>query len=263
MAEATSLRRGVDLLTALGTDDAVAAGGYGVNRLAELTGQDKGNVSRMLRVLAETGLVERDPRTRSFRLGWRLYAIAARSGHQRLLQLAPAHLRHLVEQSGERSHLSVLQGHDVLTVLTQSTPRAVQTAGWVGRPVPACCTSSGRALLLDHDLVALRQLFEGVVFSTGNAGPADVDALHERIVASRAHGYAITDEEFEAGLVAVAAPVRDYSGAIVAALNVSAPKFRLGDRLPETAEAIRASAERLSTQLGWTAPVAAEPQTIS
>jgi DNA-binding IclR family transcriptional regulator len=53
--------------------------------------------------------------------------------------------------------------------------------------------------------------------------------LHESIVAARAQGYALVDEEF--GLVSVAAPVRDFKGQLVAALRVSAPKFHLGERL--------------------------------
>lgn len=222
-----------------------------MSRLAEVTGLDKGQVSRMLRVLAETGLVERDPETRSYRLGWGLYALAARTGHTRLLSLAPNTLARLVREFGERSHLSVLQGHEVMTVLTEAQPHAVQTAGWIGRPVPACCTSSGRALLLDHDLPALLELFEGVALPRGNAGPHDVHALHERIVEARHRGYAVNDEEFEAGLVAAAAPVRNHRGAIVAALNISAPKFRLGDRLPQAAAAVKVAADHLSTQLGW------------
>src|SRR6185312_7758622 len=67
-------------------------------------------------------------------------------------------LADLVERLGERANLSVLRGTEVLTVYSQAAPRTVQTVGWVGRTVPAYCTSSGRALLTDcdhDDLVAL------------------------------------------------------------------------------------------------------------
>jgi IclR family transcriptional regulator, KDG regulon repressor len=63
----------------------------------------------------------------------------------------------------------------------------------------------------------------------------------------------VVDEEFEAGLVGVAAPVRDFRGRIVAALNVSAPRFRLGRRLDAAGREVRAAADALSERLGWNA----------
>ena len=62
---------------------------------------------------------------------------------------------------------------------------------------------------------------------------------------------ALVDEEFEPGLVAVAAPVRDFRGRVVAALNVSGPKFRLADRLEEAGHAVADAAGRMSELLGW------------
>ena len=60
----------------------------------------------------------------------------------------------------------------------------------------------------------------------------------------------MVDGEFEAGLVGAAAPVRDFRGHIVAALNISGPKFRLGERLDQAGAAVRLAAQELSTQLG-------------
>ena len=252
MADASSFRRGLALFTALGDDEVIAAGGIGVNRLSEQLGMDKGQVSRMLRVLDDVGLVERDPQTRTYRLGWGLFAMAARAGDRRLLELAPPVLLALVERTRERSHLAVLRGHEVVTVQTESpAARAVMTAGWIGRTIPVHSSSAGRALVLDHDLEELEVLLEGEPFGTsGHGGPTSVRQLYERIVVARRVGYAVVDEEFEVGLIGVAAPVRDYRGRIVASLNISAPKFRLDDRLPEVAAAVTAAADGLSRQLG-------------
>jgi DNA-binding IclR family transcriptional regulator len=248
---ATSLRRGLELLLALGGDDAVRAGGLGVVRLAEIVASDKSRVSRTLRTLGEYGLVERDEATLAYRLGWRLYALAARAADARLLDAAPPLLRRLVAEQGERVHLSVLDGPDVLTVLSEAPGHAVQAAGWIGRTVPAASTSAGRALLLDHDRASLRSVVgDGPFAGRGPNVPPDVDAVHARIVAARARGWVAADEEFEVGLVAVAAPVRDVSGRIVAAVNLSAPKFRLGDALEAAGEATKRVADELSSRLG-------------
>ena len=117
--------------------------------------------------------------------------------------------------------------------------------------VPVHCTSSGRVLLLDHDRPALTELLGvGRLPPAGPNAPADVPELERRIRRARQVGYAVADEESEPGLVAVAAPIRDFTGQVVASVNISAPKFRLGTRLHATGERVRATAEQLSGALG-------------
>lgn len=224
----------------------------GVTGVAELVGREKSQVSRSLKVLAEYGFVERDRASRGYRLGWRLFALAARAGDGRLLAAATPLLRRLVSGLGETAHLSVLQGASVLTVLSESPSHAVQAAGWIGRTVPVHCTSSGRALLFDHGREQLEALLGGAGLpAAGAAAPKDVATLLDRIGVARDDGYALVDEEFEPGLVAVAAPVRGRGGEIVAAVNVSAPKFRFGGELRAAGKTIRQAAAHLSSELGW------------
>jgi DNA-binding IclR family transcriptional regulator len=140
----------------------------------------------------------------------------------------------------------------VLTVLSESSPHLIQAAGWVGRTVPAYGASAGQALLLDHTRDELRALFGTKPLpQLGPRTPRTADELYERIETARTRGYALVDEEFEPGLVAAAAPVRDFRGRIVGALNMSAPKFRVGDRLEEAGEVVSEGAGRLSSVLGW------------
>jgi IclR family transcriptional regulator, KDG regulon repressor len=253
----TSLRRGLAILFVLGGDEAVGRGGLGVTRIAELVGGEKSQVSRALKVLAEHGLVEREPDTLAYRLSRRLFALAARAADERLLDEARPVLRRLVDELEERAHLSVLQGADVLTLRSESPPHAVQAAGWVGRIVPVHCTSAGRALLCDHTRDDLASLLAGVeLASAGPNAPRDADELYDRVAAARTRGYAVVDEELEPGLVAVAAPVRGFDGRIVAAVNVSAPKFRFGRRLRAAGEAVKAAADELSGALAGRAECA-------
>src|SRR5680860_1175532 len=79
-ARVDNVSRAAAALVALGSPESVEGHGLGVVRLAQLTGGDKGQVSRLLTTLAEQGLVERDADTRSYRLGWQLFALAARAG---------------------------------------------------------------------------------------------------------------------------------------------------------------------------------------
>ena len=247
-----NLRKELAILIVLGREEAIENGGLGVVRIAELIGREKSQVSRTLKTLAESGFVDRDQSTLHYRLGWRFFALAARAGEQRLLSVAPPLLERLVENLGETAHLSVLLGTEVLTVLSESPTHAVKADGWAGRTVPIYCTSSGRVLLFDHDLEALSNLLSGVEFRGLRPGTVrNVEELHETLEAARSLGYALVDEEFEFGLVGAAAPVRDFKGRLVAALNVSAPKFRLGERLETAGEEVRRVADELSALLGW------------
>lgn len=246
----TSIRRGIEVLLSLGSDAAVEQGGMGVTGISELLGREKSQVSRALKALAEYGLVERNRDALTYRLGWRIYALAQLAGEPRILEEAAPRLRRLAAETQERAHFSVLQGAEVLTLLSESPGRALEAVGWVGRVTPAYCTSAGRALLLDHDREALELLFREVELRpvAPHTSP-DVATLVTRVTEARAAGVALSDEEFEAGLVAAAAPVRDASGTIVGALNVSAPKFRIAGSEAAVVEAVRASAADLTAAL--------------
>jgi DNA-binding IclR family transcriptional regulator len=184
-----------------------------------------------------------------------MYALASVAGERRLLDLAAPVLDKLVTSFGERAFLSVRQGAESTTILSQSAPHSVQSVGWIGRTVPVYCTSVGQALLFDHDRAAVERLLGGTSFERLAPNTAtNVRDFVKRLEHSVARGYAVVDEELEAGLVAVGAPVRDARGRIVAAVNVSGPKFRLGDRLDEVGRALVEACAGLGTELAGAPP---------
>jgi DNA-binding IclR family transcriptional regulator len=228
------LSRGLAVLIALSAPD-VSRDGLGVLQLTESVDGDKSQLSRVLATLAEQGFVERDPDTLAYRLGWRVFAMATSVAEDRLLMLAPAILRRLVSELGESAHLSVRQDAGVLTLLSESPSSTLHAPGRVGGLAPLATTSAGRVLvsdLADDELAAL--------------GLADAA---EAIGQARRDGYAIVREEFEPGLVAAAVPIRDASGRVIAALNVSAPRFRFDDRLEAASQLLVEVAAELSTEL--------------
>lgn len=244
VAAGATLGRALDILDVLGGDEAAANGGLGVVRIADLLGREKSQVSRALKTLSARGFVDRDPETREYRLGWRIYGLAAHAGRSRLTVNAPSLLRELVASLGETAHLSVLEGAQVLTLLSVPSPRVLQARDWSGLRVPAHCTSAGRALLIDEDREGLATRF------SGTRTRRELDDLQRHLGRARELGYAVVDGEFEPGLVGVAAPVRDFRGIIVAALNVSGPGFRFGDRVEEAGPAVRRAGNELSDRLG-------------
>ena len=250
------LRRDVEILDLLA--DPQTRTGLGVSRIAEVLGREKSQISRALKSLEAEGMVERDPQTLEYRLGWRIYAFAARTLESRLVVAAAPYLRRLVAALNETTHLCVLRGSAVLTLLSVSPSHAFRALGWEGVSVPAPLTSAGRVLVSDWTPQALRAWL---------AEPADlhpgprprvhtIDDLLREIASIRKRGYAAVDEEFEEGVVGVSAPVRDFRGLIVAAINVSAPKGRLGGRLDEAGRLALAIARELAAEFGHRGPTA-------
>lgn len=248
--ESTSLSRAIAILNALGSPEATTDGGIGVTQIARMIAREKSQVSRTLKALADAGFVVRDPETLRYRLGWRIFTLAANAADQHLRDLAPQVLRHIVARVREAAHLSVLDGRGVLTLMSESPSWAIQATPWIGRLAPLYCTSAGRALLLDHSDAEVRALLDGVDFTVKEPNaPRDIDEVLARLHEARARGYVVVDEEFEPGHVAVAAPVRDFRGRVSAALNISAPKFRLGGQLHAAGHEVLAAANYLSRAL--------------
>jgi IclR family KDG regulon transcriptional repressor len=248
----TSIRRGIEVLLSLGTEESLAAGGLGVTRIGELLDREKSQVSRALKALSEYGLVERNPDS-TYRLGWRFYVLAELSGERRLLDAAIPIMRRLAHSLSERVHLSVLQGTGTLTVHSESAWRSVEAVGWTGRTTPVYCTSAGRALILDWDDAEITQVFSAVEFV--GLGPRTVTTpkqLTKRIAEGRKRGFVVVDEEFEPDLIAVAVPIRDGRHQIVAALNVSAPRYRFLQRVEEAAAGLLEASAELERELSGT-----------
>jgi DNA-binding IclR family transcriptional regulator len=243
----STLGRFLEIVEALDRAEARAESGLGVVRIAQLVGREKSQVSRALRTLAEAGFVERDRDTLRYRVGWRLVALGLRGRDTSLVGAAPPALAELVATTGETAYVAVLAGSQVLTLATESPPHhTVVAASWVGRTVPAWCSAAGRSLLADDDSAELESRVGRTFGGAGPNAPRDVAELARRIEADRARGYAAAEEELEPGHAAVAAPVRDSSGRIVAAIIVSGPAFRLSPRLAEAGEAVRRAADDVS-----------------
>jgi IclR family KDG regulon transcriptional repressor len=197
--------------------------GLCVADVARMLGREKSVVSRQLKSLLETGLVSRDESGR-YELSWRLFALAMRAGDQRLTKLAAPLMLRLTEAVRERTYLTVLSDGEVLTVHSESSRRSIEAVNWVGRTIPVNRSSSGMALLLDHDddhiIDIVRRGEDGVPAREAREFLAQVHAARER-------GYTVANRVFDRELLGIGAPVRDFSGQVKAAVNISGPAFRI------------------------------------
>lgn len=251
--ERSRLAGDVELLELLADAEAAGEAGLGVGALAELAGRDKSQVSRALARLAVAGLAERDPVTRRYRVGWSILSLAGRASGGRVVAATREPMRSLSAALGETVHLCVIDGADLITLRSEAPDHGYRATGWVGTRVPAHATSAGRALLLDADPDELGARFGPGPYPAAGPRPRvrDLATLAGAIAEARVHGWAAVDEELAAGVAGVSAPIRDFRGTIVAALNVSAPAERLRPHLADAGERTRAAANDASRALGW------------
>ena len=192
-------------------------------------------MSRGLRALQAAGLLDRDGATLGFRVGPRLLRSPRRRrpGAATRRTAPPGDAR---PPRGERAQLVVRHGAETRVVASVSPDAALQAAGGVGRVAPATATAAGRALLLDDGAAAFAEAF----------GRSRAGALKADLERARSLGYVRVDDEPETGLTGLAVPVRDEGGAIVAALEVSAPTSRLAPSVDEAAALLREAAAALA-----------------
>ena len=225
----------------------------GVSELGRRLNVHKATASRLLVTLARHGLVEQNPFTSRYRLGVSLVHLAAASSARMdiVRQVRPV-LEDVSERAKESAGLAILERGTVIFIDEVAAPWSVGVS-WVGRRAPFHCTSSGQVLLAwaQDRLVerVLRKPLERFTDLTITE-PAALRAELERV---RTRGYARSVEEMEKGLVAVAAPVRQADGTVVAAMSLSGPIFRFRPQeVPRTGAVVAEAADQASRRLGFT-----------
>ena len=229
------------------------AGELGVTELAKRLGVHKATASRLAATLADHGLVERDPVTDKYRLGFGLVHLAgAAMAGLDLVSTSRPILEDLAEKTHETVNLGVLSGDGLVCIDQVAGARSIVSVSWVGRRTPLHCTSNGKVLLAYlTDSERERLLAEPLERSTPST-VTDPAKLMAQLREIRTRGYGQTREELEEGLNAVAAPVWRADGEVVAALSVSGPAFRMRPvDLPRVGRQTIECADAISRRLGY------------
>jgi DNA-binding IclR family transcriptional regulator len=246
-----SVDRAVAILEILARD-----GEAGVTEVARELGVHKSTASRLLAALDRRELVAQDTSRGKFRLGVGLLRLAGAAGRGLdLVQESRPVCRALTQEVGETVNLAILSGRDALYLDQVAGPAALSPHNWAGQRIPLHATSDGKVLLAYLPETELAEcLAPPLARFTSRTVTAAAD--FGRLLAEvRRQGYATAVEELEAGLTAVAAPVRNAEGTVVASISASGPSFRIPpDRIPALAGAVRRAAAEVSRRLGWTDP---------
>lgn len=217
-----SLERGLGVMEILAAHPA----GLTLTETAEKAGLTRAGARRFLLTLVATGYATQTGRV--FALSPRLLSVA-RTWLQgtSLWAFAEPFMRQTAAALQESCSATILSGEDVVYVARAAGPRIVSLELHVGSHLPAYCTAMGRVLLSGLKSEEVDAFLARISLAPKtDKSLTDPERIAGAVEKARRDGYAIVDEELEIGLRSIAVPVRDHSGAIVAAINVSTQSAR-------------------------------------
>lgn len=225
----------------------------GVSDVSRALGLKKATTHRLLASLLRRGMVAQDPNSRRYRLGIKLWELGSLATSQvDWVDRVKPYLQHLTDVSGETTHLAVLNDGQVLYVDKVESSRSFRMPSQVGRRLPVHCTGVGKALVA----FLPDEVLKGIVARRGLPKMTahtitELSALRRELAEVRDNGYAIDNEEIDDGLTCIAAPIRDHTSHVVAAISLAGPTSRLKpETIPTRAAQAVQAANEVSLALG-------------
>lgn len=246
-----SLQRAFDLLEAfpaIGPE-------IGLSTMAKYVGLNKSTTYRLLSTLESRGYIERSPYDRSYRLGVRIFELGAYYQNQiNVRRMAIPILTSLVEETHETAFLCIREEDEALCIERLEAEQEIQIfALRIGGRLPLHSGAAPRVLLSgleksEIEAYAKRTKLQSLTPKTISR----VEDLFADVEKTRHQGYALSDEDVTLGMAAIGAPVRDYSGNIVAAISISGLLRSFdGPRRRSLAECVIKAADKISKHMGY------------
>lgn len=222
----------------------------GLTELAHRTGVDKATAHRVLRTLVGHGYVVQDPDSSKYRLGFRCWDLGLAAVSDRNLQtVAPRILTRLASDTGESAHVAVYSDRGVAYTNSVESPQPMRATTRVGDYAPAHCVATGKVMLAEQPDAHVGAYLSKVLRRITPNTVTDPARLGAELIKIRAQGFAVSREEWRAGICGLAAPIRDHTGRVIAAIGVSCPmsRFDAGKMAPK----VLAAARDASVELGY------------
>ena len=234
-----------------------------LTQIAEAIQMSKTTVHRLLATLESKRFITRDKVTGYYRLGFRFIEMASLVLQDvDLHRWARPYLKTLSEECGETVDLSILDGSHVMYLDVIESPQRVKLAAAIGQRLPAFFTASGKAILAFIPEEQVRNIIQqNIEDHTDRMSVSVSEALADlKLTAER--GYAISEQEYEEDINAVAAPIFDVNGQPIASIAIVGPSFRFTkDRLPALGESICNMTKVIAEEVGLVALSAIVTQT--
>lgn len=226
----------------------------GTSDIARKLGVHRSTASRLLTTLEARDVVEQVSDRGAYRLGLGLlrmaYPVSTRFDLARDGQVV---CDALAEATQETSNVAILDGGYAVTITQSAGQRMVGVAGqYVGQRAPLHATSTGKLLLAYVSGRAWDQLSEGSLERFTPATRTNFDELAEELEEIRQRGWSSAVGEWEEGINALAIPVWDATGELVAAVSVTAPDFRMPEAgFEQFLSSLRIAGKDFEARLGF------------
>lgn len=225
-----------------------------LSEIAKRVGLPASTTHRILATLREEGMLEQDGSRELYRLGLKIFEMGSVVlANMALHREALPFIEELARETGETVHLGVLNGPEVVSIEKMDSPHGLATIITIGKGAPLHCTGVGKALLAFQPETIVNHICRMGLARHTPQTITDPASLRQDLAKVRALGYAIDDMEMHPDVRCVAAPIRDYTGNVIASLSISGPASRIQkDAIPSLAEKVRKVAAKLSARLGHT-----------
>jgi DNA-binding IclR family transcriptional regulator len=205
--------------------------GLGITELSNRMELAKSTVHRLLSSLKNQGFVRQDPLSERYLLGLKLIELGSIvSQSLEIRKIANPIMSRLVQETGETSHLVVLEDGEVVYIEKIESPYTIRMYSLIGKRAPVHCTGVGKAIIAHIPESDVRKIVEqkGLKKFTENT-ITTIDDLFANLQEIREKGYSLDKEEHEPGIYCVAAPILNHNGESVAGLSVSGPTMRMDE----------------------------------
>lgn len=223
-----------------------------MTQISERVGINKSTVHRLLATLEVKRFVDRDPATGIYRPGLRLLQMAFLTlEHNDLRRIASPFLHNLCDQYRENVNLAMLDDTEVIYLDAIESPQRVKLAAAPGQRLPAYCTASGKAILafLPEDVV--KSILERGMPMRTPTTIVTQEAFFKDISQIREQGFAISNQEYEDGINAVAAPISNLP---IASISIAGPAYRLTlERMLEIGPHLVVAANKIAAEVEMSA----------
>lgn len=225
----------------------------GISALAKELGVAKSTAHRLAVTLAAEGFLEQNPENGRYRLGLALFELGTLVRRRMdVSTLGLPLLGALRDKTHEAVHLAMLAQTDIVYLFNLESSQAVGTRSYLGMRKPAFCTSEGRVLLGFGPPEQIQAVLKERLVQRTPQTVTDPKALLRIFEEVRSSGHAVDDEESEVGMRGLAAPVRDASGRVIAAVGLTGPLQRLSKKeLRRLTPEVVSTADSISARMGY------------
>ncbi|MGN8646544.1 IclR family transcriptional regulator [Gracilibacillus sp. HCP3S3_G5_1] len=223
---------------------------WGVTELSIELGLYKSVVHRMLSTLEDRGYITKNPDTKKYKLGLKLFELGMVVSRQmNLKEIAKPVIEDLSQLTDETVLLTIVDGKEGVCIEKLESGQSIKSTSQLGKRVPLYAGAPTKLLLAYLPEDTIKNISKDLKSFTKHT-ITDPEQLKEELLQIRRQGFCYSFSELDYGSAGVAYPIFNHQQKVIASLSVVGPEFRMQDRMDEISESVKKGAQTISEQLG-------------